>query len=96
MEELGSLLVAEPVLLVAGQHGVRLECGELLKGGVEGGRESGREKGREGEEREGKKERGGREGGRRGRQERERGGSGCEVHIKVSIILQMSSIRCPN
>ena len=44
MEELGSLLVAEPVLLVAGQHGVRLECGELLKGGMEGGREGGRER----------------------------------------------------
>ena len=50
MEELGSLLVAEPVLLVAGQHGVRLKCGELLKSGVEGvgrgGRESGGERGR--------------------------------------------------
>ena len=61
MEELGSLLVAEPVLLVTGEHGVRLECGELLKGETEGGREGGIEGGRErGRER--------RRGGKRGRE----------------------------
>ena len=69
MEELGSLLVAEPVLLVAGQHGVRLECGELLKRGMEGGRgtERRRERGREkgGREREGERE--WKEGEREGR-----------------------------
>ena len=66
VEELGSLLVAEPVLLVAGQHGVRLECGELLKKGMEGG-----ERGREGEggrewEGRGARREGGKEGGREG------------------------------
>ena len=62
MEELGSLLVAEPVLLVAGQHGVRLECGELLK---DGGREEREEEGGRG------REMGRQQGGRKSRGERE-------------------------